>query len=95
MERLKHIKEKLIETVCDQMDHLESVDATELGEVVDMIKDIEQIYYYSSVVHAMKEKDEVSTYYYNPILLTDEEGMYHLDHKDSHKLARDPKEGIS
>jgi hypothetical protein len=38
------------------MDHLECVDAKELGEVIDMIKDVEEAMYYHTIVEAMEGK---------------------------------------
>ena len=58
MERLCRIKDTLIDQVQMQLNHLESVDAKELGEVIDMIKDIEEAVYYCTITEAMKEKDE-------------------------------------
>lgn len=46
MERLKHIKDCLISVVEEQMVSLDEVDTHELGEIIDMIKDIEQAEYY-------------------------------------------------
>lgn len=58
IERLKHIKETLMCAVESQMYNLTEVDAEELGEVVDMIKDIEEALYYCAVVEAMEESEE-------------------------------------
>jgi hypothetical protein len=54
--RLKTIKEMLMCCVEGQMSHLEKVDTKELGEVIDMIKDLEEAIYYCTVTEAMKEK---------------------------------------
>ena len=59
MERLKAIKEQLLGVVEGQLGgNLASVDAKELGEVVDMIKDMDEAMYYCSVVKAMEESKE-------------------------------------
>ena len=58
MERLKHMKEALMCCVENQLNHLEQVDAKELGEAIDMIKDLEEAIYYKTVVDAMKETSE-------------------------------------
>lgn len=55
MERLKQIKNCLMSTIENQMSHLEEVDAHELGEVMDMVKDCEEAMYYHSIVEAMEE----------------------------------------
>lgn len=64
-ERLKNIKETLMCLVEAQMYDLEEVDAHELGEVIDMIKDLEEADYYCSIVHAMEEASE-ENYFENP-----------------------------
>lgn len=58
MEQLKHMKEALINCVQGQMSHLDAVDAKELGEVIDMIKDIEEAMYYCTITKAMEEKEK-------------------------------------
>lgn len=58
MERLKHIKEALVSSVESQIGNLHNVDAKELGEVVDMVKDMEEAIYYCSITKAMKEREE-------------------------------------
>ena len=62
MERLKTIKDVLIAQVQSQLGNLQQVDANELGEVVDMIKDIEEAIYYCTITKAMEqsEKDDYS-----------------------------------
>lgn len=54
MERLKSIKENLISIA--QCQKLDCVDAHEMGEVIDMIKDIEEAIYYCTITKAMDEK---------------------------------------
>ena len=57
MEHLKKIRCKLVDCVYEELEHnWENVDIDELGEVIDMIKDIEKSIYYESIVEAM-EKD--------------------------------------
>lgn len=57
MEKLKHIKHKLVELVEVELDeHLEYVDTKELGEVIDMIKDLAEAIYYCTVTEAMETK---------------------------------------
>ena len=59
MERLKNIKEALISCAENQMNHLSDVDARELGEVIDMIKDLEETIYYCTITKSMdKAADE-------------------------------------
>lgn len=59
MERLKNMKENLVSAVQSQISgNLASVDAKELGEAVDMIKDLAEAMYYCSVVEAMEESNK-------------------------------------
>ena len=58
MERLKHIKETLLGCVESQMGHLDTVDTEELGDVVDMVKDLEEAIYYCTITKAMEEKEK-------------------------------------
>lgn len=46
MHRLKNIRDCLLTSVEGQMGHLDCVNAQELGEVVDMVKDMEEAMYY-------------------------------------------------
>lgn len=67
MERLKNIKDTLIGQVQGQMGNLHKTNAKELGEVVDMIKDIEEAIYYCTITKSMEEKknkEDSSTLYY-------------------------------
>ena len=66
MERLKHMKESLMCCIENQLNHLESVDTKELGEAIDMIKDLEEAIYYKTVVDAMHEapKEKEDHMYY-------------------------------
>lgn len=65
MEQLKAMKEQLISIVQGQLAHTDSVDTKELGEAVDMIKDLAEAIYYCSITEAMDEnKDKGNTYYY-------------------------------
>lgn len=68
MDQLKTMKEQLVSQVQAQMGNLAAVDAKELGEVVDMIKDLEEAIYYCTIVDAMKEKEKDPQHlmYYTP-----------------------------
>lgn len=58
MERLKSIKSTLVSLVETQLGDVEHTDAKELGEVVDMIKDLEEAMYYCAIVEAMEKSKE-------------------------------------
>ncbi len=58
MERLKSMKETLMGCVQAQMADLKNADTHELGEAIDMIKDLEEAMYYCSIVKAMEESEK-------------------------------------
>lgn len=61
MERLKAMKESLICCVQGQIQgNLKDVDTKELGEAVDMIKDLEEAIYYHTITKAMEGDKEES-----------------------------------
>lgn len=73
MEKLKAIKCKLEEAAYEELEHnFECVNVAELGEVIDMIKDIEEAIYYCTITKAMEKSKEDqtqpvnNTYYYAP-----------------------------
>lgn len=65
MERLKCIKENLMCLVESQMYNLQNVDAKELGEAIDMIKDLEEAIYYKTITEAMHQEERHNTMYYS------------------------------
>lgn len=63
MEQLRNIEQCLVSTVQSQLGDLKKTNTKELGEVIDMIKDLEEAMYYCSIIDAMdktKEKEEYS-----------------------------------
>lgn len=68
MERIKSIKDQLISQVQTQMNDLNCVDSKELGEVIDMIKDLSETLYYCEIYKQMEEAEEDkrsnNNYYY-------------------------------
>lgn len=58
MERLKQMKETLMSSVQSQLGNLDNVDAKELGEAVDMIKDLSEAIYYCTITEEMEEYKE-------------------------------------
>lgn len=52
--RLIAMIEKLADCIEPQFDNLEEVDCCELGEAVDILKDLEETLYYHTVTEAMK-----------------------------------------
>lgn len=70
MEQLKNMKEMLMGCVQGQMTHLDTVDTKELGEAIDMIKDLSEAIYYCTVTEAMehKEKEGQKETMYYPVM---------------------------
>ena len=71
MDDLKQMKETLIKQVQAQLGDLGRVSTHELGEVIDMIKDLSESVYYCSIVEAMEESDEdkkAQSFYMNKYL---------------------------
>lgn len=78
-DRLKHMKETLMSAIESQMYNLNEVDTEELGDVIDMIKDLEEATYYCAVVKAMEESEEKQKngemMYYPPMYFNSGYGM--------------------
>ena len=54
MRMMCEIEDRILKALCEEtMNGLEGVDAEELGEAVDMVKDMAKAKYYASVVEAM------------------------------------------
>ena len=59
MEKLKQMKEALVGCVQSQIyGNLETVDTKELGEAVDMIKDLSEAIYYCTITEAMHKEEK-------------------------------------
>lgn len=58
MYKLKHMKDKLITAIGEQIDgNLEAVNSGELGDAIDMVKDLSEAIYYCTVTEAMEGND--------------------------------------
>lgn len=95
MERYKSIRDQLIALVQGELSNAKEADAKELGEAIDMIKDMEEAMYYHSITKAMHEKDEEqkfsekfrmmnSQHYYTPYL-----PPYHMEPWAEHNRDMD------
>lgn len=62
MKRLKAMKETLVSCIESQMSNLDSTDTKELGEAIDMVKDLSEAIYYCSIAKAMEEKEHEEKY---------------------------------
>lgn len=79
IERMKIMKETLMNCVQTQLGDLNSVDAKELGEAIDMIKDLSEAIYYCTITESMGEKEHDNRYYreYGNMYYTDSHGVSH------------------
>lgn len=59
-EALKIMKDQLMSCVQGQLGNIEKVDAHELGEAVDMIKDLAEAIYYCTITDSMEKSEENS-----------------------------------
>ena len=67
MNNLKSMKEQLTNVVQAQMGNMQNVNAKELGEAVDMIKDLSEAIYYCTITEAMEEKEKEEMHYYTDV----------------------------
>lgn len=71
MEKLKHMKEAIMSCVESQVyGNMDTVDTKELGEAIDMLKDLSEAIYYCTITEAMEEgekdgKGQHRAMYYN------------------------------
>ena len=57
--RMKHLKEQLMACVeCEMAKGIERVNTCEMGEVIDMVKDLSEALYYCEITKAMEAEDE-------------------------------------
>lgn len=85
MEKFKQIKEALVNCIQAQVGQgLKEVDTKELGEAIDMLKDMEEATYYHSITKAMEESKEEEKYrekYYSmyPRMMYNDGGRMYAD----------------
>lgn len=78
MEHLKLMKSKLVDCIEKQINgNLEYTNAEELGNAVDMVKDLSEAIYYCTITEAMEDKSQYkqgshmpATHYYNEPMMT-------------------------
>ena len=58
IEALKTMKEQLMSCVQGQLGNLQRVNAKQLGEAIDMIKDLSQAIYYCTITEAMEKSEK-------------------------------------
>lgn len=79
MKQLERMKDHLVSLVDNQLSHVETADTKELGDAIDMIKDLAETMYYCTITEAMKEKKEEPqshTRYYDYIPMRDVDKRY-------------------
>ena len=88
-EALKTMKEQLMSCVQGQLGDLSRVDAHELGEAVDMIKDLAEAIYYCTITEAMEKTDKQNgqrvqtvNYYTVPMSMKSDPMMMGTDHRN-------------
>ena len=106
-DKFQEIKKQLLTQVESQMAHLECVDTKEMGEVIDMIKDLEEAIYYCTITEAMNELPETTHYYtekyksphkkriYKPMTYDYDEHEYEMPSNGKSHETHDSKEGRS
>ena len=73
IEELKTMKTQLMSCIQGQMSQLDKVDTKEMGEAIDMIKDLSEAIYYCTITQAMEKGDKEGetvnniTYYTTPM----------------------------
>ena len=98
MHKLEWMKETIIEEVAKQFCNLESVNTCELGEAVDIIKDLSEAIYYCTITEALKEGDdweESRKYYGGKKTHRTEPSRHNMGTHESVEEWRSPHEGKS
>lgn len=93
MDELKQMKETLIKQVQAQLGDLGRVSTHELGEVIDMIKDLSESVYYCSIVEAMEESSEdkkAQSFYMNKYLPPYDEYYRDMERPEGRMYYTDP-----
>lgn len=60
MKKLKEIKNELVKKVYSEIENFDCLHTEELGEVIDMIKDLSEAIYYCFIVEAMENGDNTT-----------------------------------
>lgn len=105
VENLKSMKDQLVNCVQGQLGDLQKVDTHQLGEAIDMIKDLSEAIYYCIIVESMEKSNQdkggdTINYYTTPVSFetavpaSDKSNVinYYTEMPD---MKRDPREGRS
>lgn len=81
IKQLEMMKEQIMSSVQSEIGNLKEADAKELGEAVDMIKDLSEAIYYCTITEAMegKDKEKRETVYYTEKILPPWDNGYYRD----------------
>lgn len=97
-ERYEYIKESLLCCIEAQVCDLKTVDTKELGEAIDMIKDMEEAIYYATITEAMHQKDykyEDKDYNVSSGMTKEHETRHQYTERPMYLGMRDYREGKS
>ena len=93
--RIEYIKESLMSCVESQISHLDEVDAEELGEVVDMLKDLAELEYYCAVTKAMEDYEPTHNASYARDMDRGQGRMYYSDGGNNGRNSNDRGSSLS
>ena len=81
IKQLEMMKEQIMSSVQSEIGNLKEADAKELGEAVDMIKDLSEAIYYCTITEAMegKDKEKHETVYYTEKIMPPWDNGYYRD----------------
>lgn len=84
--RLKHLKGILLDCIEEEMSNICEADTQELGEAIDMLKDLEKAMYYCTITEAMINGDTPIETKHHAVTMTAEccdpkEGRSHINRK--------------
>lgn len=101
MNKLEYMKCKLMDAIETQIDgNLEYANTQELGEAIDMVKDLSEAIYYCTITEAMEEKDRyeqnghyLTTHYYNEPMMYRNYPDEYYSHDYKNGMRKSDREG--
>ncbi len=94
IDKMKEYKEALLKKVGEQMNDLDRVCTPELGDVVDMIKDLSEAIHYCTITDAMEESKNRSGYsQMDPATFMSRQDMRSYNSYPNHMRPFDPMYG--
>ena len=89
IENMKNMKAQLISCVQGQMANLDKVEAKQLGQAVDMIKDLSEAIYYCTITQAMEKTNKQENRNINYYTMPNNNYYYTPDYTEEYLLTRD------